>query len=141
MRSEAERSGSGLVGTRVLPVALTFVVLAAIWLPTLRSGHPWGDDFAHYIMQGQRIASLRGLSATNYVANPLTPQLAPPNVPPGASVLLAPVLTWRGLDFGAMKLWFAGLALAGFGVFYLYCRLFLPRAWAIVAVLLSALNP
>jgi hypothetical protein len=118
-----------------------FIMLAVLYIGTLRDGHRWGDDFAHYIMQAESIAKLEGITAPNYVVNPDVPTLAPQNVPPGASVLLAPVYKIWGLALTPMKIWFAVLTIAGFVVFYLFARLFLPSVWALAAVLISALNP
>ena len=69
----------------------------------LRPGHPWGDDFALYLMHARNLAEGRPYAATGYIYNPHYPQLGPPAYPPGTPVLLAPVWRLWGLNWTALK--------------------------------------
>jgi hypothetical protein len=79
----------------IVCIALAFVMLASLpWLV-----HPYYEanvetnDASMYILCAESLLSGHGYS---YVGEPFAIR------PPGMSVLLMPILHWRGLDFGAM---------------------------------------
>ena len=91
-------------------------------LATIRDGHNWGDDFAHYITHAQNLASGRPYAATGYLFD-RSAFIAPQAYPPGFPILLAPVYRVFGLNLVAFKVvvvvtWTIALLL--------FCRLFAP---------------
>ncbi len=75
-------------------------VLAVLSVPLFFIGvgntHDWGDDYAQYITEALNIASGRPFYESTYIYNPLNPEYAPPNYPPGFPLLLAPVVALFG---------------------------------------------
>ena len=90
------------------------------------------NDASMYILSAQSILSGQGYG---YLGQPFTIR------PPGMSMLLAPILAWRGLDFGAMHL-LIGL-FGAVGVLFLFAWM-RPRVGDAVAAALAVfvwLNP
>lgn len=120
--------------TKIVFFALAAVLLASLpWLV-----HPYYEanietnDASMYILSAEALLSGQGYA---YVGQPFTVR------PPGMSVLLAPILAWRGLDFGAMHLLVNLFGAAGILALFAWIR---PRVGAFVAAalgLLVWLNP
>lgn len=117
------------------------VFILTLWITTLREGHVWGDDFAHYIMQAENLARLESYVPKNYIVNPATSYLGPQIYPPGVSVVLAPVIKVFGRDFRAMKIWLAIWFVAGLVFLYLLSLEFLLPGWSLLVVVFFGLNP
>lgn len=124
-----------------LKLLALLLLLGAFEIATLRQGHPWGDDFAHYILQAKHLVQGDGMVGWEYLPNPEVLYLGPQTVPAGLSVLLAPFYAVFGLNFTAMKC-FEVLCML---VALLFIdRLFedrLPPGWRLCLVALIALNP
>jgi hypothetical protein len=91
-------------GRRGVVVVAVIVGAATIWqLATVRPGHPWGDDFAMYIMEARNIATFHSYTDTGFIYNPARPTYAPRAYPPGYPLVLAPVYRLFGLHFTPMK--------------------------------------
>lgn len=120
--------------SKIVFAALAFVMLASLpWLV-----HPYYEanvetnDASMYILSAQSLLAGHGYS---YVGEPFTVR------PPGMSILLAPLIYFRGLDFGAMHLLVNLLGAAGILAFFAWIR---PRVGAYVAAGLGLflwLNP
>ena len=120
---------------------LLVVVIGLVQMVTLRAGHTWGDDFAHYILQAKHMAAGDGFVAREYVPNPETLNLGPQTVPPGLSVLLLPVYAVSGLNLTAMKI---VLIVCLVITLVLLDGLFadrLPSGWRLALVALVGFNP
>ena len=116
-------------------------LIAFLQIASMRPGHTWGDDFAHYILQAKHLATLRGFVAWEYIPNPDVLNLGPQTVPPGLSVILAPLYAAFGLNLAAMKI---VLILIFAGGLYFLDGLFsdrLPQAWRYALILLVGLSP
>ncbi len=91
----ADERGSDVVSRRILAALAIVCIASSFWLV-----HPWYEasvetnDASMYILSAQ--ALLRG-EGYAYLGEPMIIR------PPGMSVLLAPVLAWRGLDFAALN--------------------------------------
>lgn len=70
----------------------------------LLPGHPWGDDFALYILQAKNIAGGHLNAPTGFIPNPEAPIYSPGTYPIGFPLLLAPVYAVFGLNFTAFKM-------------------------------------
>lgn len=105
-----------------------------------REGHPWGDDFAEYVMHARNLALGRPYAAIDYVYNPHYPQIGPPTYPPGCPVALAPLYWLWGLDLTAFKLEMVVFFLAFLGAVYLCFRQELGFPKTIALVLILGLN-
>src|SRR5436309_10610680 len=68
---------------------------------TLRPGHDWGDDFAHYIGHARNLVEGRPYRDTGYLFHPRVNN--PDTYPPVFPLLLAPVYMLRGLDLTSLK--------------------------------------
>jgi 4-amino-4-deoxy-L-arabinose transferase-like glycosyltransferase len=117
------------------------LLVAAIHVLALRSGHAWGDDFAQYLMHARNLAEGRPYAATGYVYNPQEPVVGPPTYPPGTAVILAPVYCLFGLNLTAMKAAMIACLLVFLGMVFLAFREELSLAERLILVLLLGLNP
>jgi hypothetical protein len=119
---------------RWLPLALLLVLCASLFW-TVRAAYEADietNDASMYLLSAQ--ALLRG-EGYAYLGQPFTIR------PPGMSVLFAPILAWRGLDFGALHLLVSAFGVAGAMLLYAWVR---PRAGAWAAAgcaLLLWFNP
>jgi hypothetical protein len=86
-----------------LIIALLVALLGVFYLATLRRGHPWGDDFAMYILQARNYASGAWSAPTGYIYNPHLPKIGPPSYPPVFPLMLAPLYRTWGLSLTPMK--------------------------------------
>lgn len=133
-RADADAAGESAPWTgldRALFAALVLGMLAS--LPALI--HPWYDprnDAAIYLLCTKSLLNGEGYA---FLGEPYTVR------PPGLSILLAPLVAWRGLDFHALNL-FVGLTGAAAAVcVFLLLR---PRVGSWVATAAAAvlhLNP
>lgn len=107
--------------------------LSSFWLV-----HPWYEagaetnDASMYVLSAQSLLRGEGYA---YLEQPMIIR------PPGMSLLLAPLLAWRGLDFAALNALVGLFAIAGTLLFYAWLR---PRTGALVAgaaALVLWLNP
>jgi hypothetical protein len=111
---------------------IVFAVLAAVMLASLPwLVHPYYEanvetnDASMYILSAESLLAGQGYS---YVGQPFTVR------PPGMSVLLAPILRFRGLDFGAMHLFVNLFGAAGILAMFVWLR---PRVGSYVAAALG----
>jgi hypothetical protein len=99
-----------------LTMGLLLALLAAIGtvhVVRLQPGHPWGDDFALYVLHARNLAAGIPYAQTGYVYDPHNPLVGPSTYPPISPLLLAPVYARFGLNFVALK----GVSVACFLVF------------------------
>ncbi|RYD55069.1 MAG: hypothetical protein EOP56_17000 [Sphingobacteriales bacterium] len=82
---------------------IPYLVVAVLCIPlfsiNIQSLHNWGDDFAQYIKQAQNIIEGKAYYESKYVFNPHELDYAPPQYPPGFSLLLAPFVKIWGVSF------------------------------------------
>ncbi len=123
-------------------IALFIAVAAAVFQwGTIREGHNWGGDFAHYILHARNIVEGQSYSDTGYLYNPNNPFLAPPTYPPLFPLLLAGVYAVFGLHLSAMKaLCILFFALALFTTFAML-RGRLPFRTRLAVVVVLGFNP
>lgn len=122
-------------------IAGTIAVLGGIHLTTLRPGHEWGDDFGLYVAHARNLAEGRPYADTGYVYNPQNAVVSPRSYPPIFPLLLAPVYHFFGLDLMAMKAFEVLLFILMLGVLAIVFRQRLPLPYALVCLVLFALNP
>jgi hypothetical protein len=134
--------GVSTVAPRAFPtLAVLLIFIAIVQILSIRSGHHWGDDFAHYILQAKHLATLHGFVADEYVPNPEVLNLGPQTVPPGLSVVLAPEYALFGLNLTAMKMVLIAIFTAGLWFLDGIFKDQLPPGWRFALVLIVALNP
>jgi len=90
------------------------LLICVFYILTIRSGQPWGDDFAMYVHETKNLSEGTPLGKTGYIYNPQRPWVGPKLYPPVFPVLLIPGYLMGGLrDLEPMKLevvlCFAGL--------------------------------
>ena len=116
---------------RAIFVALLVALLASLaWLV-----HPWFDavnDAALYLLTAKSIAAGEGYT---YLGSPFVIR------PPGFSVLLAPLVAWRGLDFYSVNLAVSLCGVLAIALFFLWTRERLGAPLAACAALVLWLNP
>lgn len=93
--------------------------------------HPWYDptnDGGMYLLTARSLLAGEGYAMLGI---PFTIR------PPGFSVLIAPLLAWRGTDFGALNTFVSLWGVAGCVAFYLWARMRLgwPLAWLLALYL------
>lgn len=119
---------------------LLLSVIGAAHVAELRPGHPWGDDFAMYILHARNLVERLPYAKTGYIFDPHSPETGPAAYPPLCPLLLAPVYARFGLDFVALK----GVSVGCFLVFLLGVglgfRRTLPRPALLALVVLLGLN-
>jgi hypothetical protein len=99
------------------------VGIGAVHVARLDASHPWGDDFAMYILHARNLAEGLPYAQTGYIPDPQH-FIGPPCYPPIYPLLLAPVYARFGLDFVALK----GVTVACFLGFLLVMGLAFRRA-------------
>lgn len=62
----------------------------------IHDSHLYGDDWAQYLKQALNIVNGLPYYSSGYIFNPLSLEYAPPQYPPGYSLLLAPVVYFTG---------------------------------------------
>ncbi|MBN1825693.1 MAG: hypothetical protein JW958_05445 [Candidatus Eisenbacteria bacterium] len=97
------------------------LLTAVLHLSTIRSGHDWGGDFAHYLRHAENIVDGRAYGETGYVRTPLMSYVSTSSYPPGFPLLLAPVRLVAGRSMLPFKVE---------GVLFLVGALALLRVWA-----------
>ncbi|HEX7433215.1 MAG TPA: hypothetical protein VF326_06130 [Anaerolineaceae bacterium] len=84
-------------------LALILAAVGGFYLATLRSGHPWGDDFSMYIAHARNIVQGVDYQATGYIYDRMFAVIGPRYYPPVYPLTLAPVVALFGLNLTAMK--------------------------------------
>jgi hypothetical protein len=110
-------------------------------LATIKRDHPWGDDFALYILEARNIAHWHDITDTGYIYNPTRPKLGPRAYPPGFPLLLVPVYSLFGLNLIAMKVEVIVLFLGAVFLLALVLRDDLSPSYLLVFALLLGLSP
>jgi hypothetical protein len=119
---------------------LPTIGITAFYLLTIRSGHPWGDDFAQFLQHAANLAANEPYSKQMYVVNPSL-SIGPPAYPPVFPLMLLPILKVAGLSFPAMKVFMAllfGAAVLSIGLAFSEV---LPEKQNLLLLLLLALAP
>jgi hypothetical protein len=120
---------------------LIVLITGLFYLMTIRPGHPWGDDFAMYILHAKNIASGKAYTDTGYIHNPRYAVLGPDAYPPLFPLVLSPVYRIMGLNLRAMKMLNILLFTA---LLFIVERLFrgqLPFHYRLAVIFVFAFNP
>jgi hypothetical protein len=128
---------------RLWVMALALLAVAT-WLMVVTAGHPWGDDWAGYLLQAHALAD--GAAASEVATNAVAMrggdvQIGPDAYPWGFPALLAVVGMASGWDFESLK-WIGLVSLLGvvLGTFVLARQL--VGSWlAAFAAIVVALRP
>lgn len=124
-----------------ITLLLAVAAYIAIGLATTTGHHPWGDDWAQYVMHAGNIASGKPYSDIGYVFNPDRPNVGPPNYPPGLPLLLSPFMALFGLDIRILKsVCFICLVL-GLAAAHRHLRTEFDTRTSLVAVGICAFHP
>lgn len=130
---------SDRVGTWLFLVLL--VCYFAYALTTITPEHPWGDDWAQYLLHARNLIQGHPYADIGYLFNPDFPNVGPPSYPPGLPLLLAAPLAAFGLNIFALKsVCFLVLVLGLLVAFRLF-RAHIGPTQAAIAVILFALHP
>ncbi|MEW6181451.1 MAG: glycosyltransferase family 39 protein [Chloroflexota bacterium] len=114
--------------------------ISVFYLLTLRSGHPWGDDFAQYIAHARNLAQGQPYTAIGILHNPAV-VLGPTAYPPLFPLLLAPFYAVFGLNLTAFKVVETACALSALWLFDVWLRERFQAPLRALAVLLAGLHP
>jgi hypothetical protein len=120
--------------------SISLVGVAIFYLFTLRSGHPWGDDFAQYIAHARNLAQGQPYTAIGILHNPGV-VLGPTAYPPLLPFLLAPLYALFGLNLTVFKLVGVACALGALWLFEIWLRERFQAPLRGLAVLLAGLQP
>jgi len=122
-------------------LALLLFANGLFFVLTIRAGHPWGDDFAHYLIHARNLAEGKPYTDTGYVVIAEEVTLGPQNYPPAFPALLAPVYLTLGLNLTAFKLLeIASFIAYLFTLWYLLAS-YLPPNWRLAAIALMGFQP
>jgi hypothetical protein len=119
-------------------IALVTVAATAVYLLTIRSGHPWGDDFVQYLQHSLNLSAGAPYGVQGYIANPER-SIGPAAYPPVFPFVLLPVVSVFGANFIALKVWMSvlfGLALAS--IAFAFEPLLKNRTWILIVLLAAA---
>jgi hypothetical protein len=118
-----------------LAAVLVILLVGLFHFATLREGHPWGDDFAQYILHARNLVTGVPYGAIGYIFNPYEIVTGPPAYPPVTALLLAPSYVLFGVDYFPMKLIMIACLLASLFFFWklIRRRLLLWQSLAVVA--------
>jgi 4-amino-4-deoxy-L-arabinose transferase-like glycosyltransferase len=137
MRTARNRITSDLV------MALSIAAITLLYILTIRTGHPWGGDFAMYIMNARNLVEGLDYKFTQYITTDFVPHdyIGPQAYPPVFPAMLAPIYALSGLDLWPMKV----LVIVSFGIaLWLMYRVLesqgMPRL-AMISVLLVGISP
>lgn len=126
-----------------LITALAIAAITLFYILTIRTGHPWGGDFAMYIMNARNLVEGLDYKFTHYITTDFVPHdyIGPQAYPPVFPAMLAPIYAWSGLTLWPMKV----LVIVCFGVaLWLMYRVLkqssMPKL-AMVSVLLVGICP
>ncbi len=89
-----------------LHICMTWCVIGAMvifYALTIRAGHNWNGDFAHFVHHAKNIVEENSYIDLNYIINPYN-WLSPISYPPVVPLLLVPIYFLFGLNLTAMKL-------------------------------------
>ena len=109
---------------------LWLLLLLPLVLVYIESTADWGDDFAIYIEEAQHIIQHRPFYLTHFKFFDYNNHYAPPYYTVGYPVLLAPVLSWVGLDMRLLNLYMSCWVLC-WGLLTIY---FVRRYYSIAVV-------
>ena len=115
-------------------------LVLCVYLMTLREGHPWGDDFAMYILHAKSILEGRPYSDIGFIPNPAA-IIAPRAYPPLFPLMMTPVIAWAGINLDALKLMIALLLALTIALFDVAFRDHLNIADRVIWIGLFAFNP
>ena len=127
------------------PFLLIIILLSlVISSATLTRGHEWGDDWASYVMQSKSILSNKTnefVERNTFTIFESSFQIGPVAYPWGYPLILAPMVTLKGVHALTLKLpgllFFAGFLIC----FYLLTKDRLTRTESLLLVSLFAFNP
>ncbi|MGE0100969.1 MAG: hypothetical protein AB7H86_01190 [Blastocatellales bacterium] len=143
--SAARNPGKEVVyaGSKGLKFGICLIILAVgvFYLSTIRSGHPWGDDFSLYILHAINIAEGRAYDQTGYLFNLSYPLTGPPTYPPVFPLLLTPIYRILGLNMTAMKVEVILLFLIFLYAAWLTFRDRLPTPYILLLIGAIGFNP
>jgi 4-amino-4-deoxy-L-arabinose transferase-like glycosyltransferase len=117
------------------------LILAAFHLFTLESGHPWGDDWALYVLHARNLVEGRPYADTGFIYNPAAPFYSPGVYPPGLPVLLAPIYVAAGLDLMLMKAVPLAAFIGALVLIALLARTMLPPHFTLALVAVVGFQP
>ena len=93
---------TGLIKRNIINL-LIVIISVIFFLITIKEGHEWGGDFAHYINHAINIATGIPYSDTGYIFNPNSAWFGPITYPPVFPAILAMVYLVFGFDLYSMK--------------------------------------
>ncbi len=108
---------------------------------TMNGTHPWGDDFAMYLMHADNIANGETYNETGFIYNYLAPTYAPQSYPPGFPLLLAPFETLFKDSYFAYKAYILFYFLLFLWLIYYYFKDKVSKVSVIAIVAIIAFCP
>lgn len=123
---------------RVLTILVGIFIVHVI---TLRSGQPWWDDFALYLLHARNLVEGLPYGETGYLYNPLNSFHSPAAYPPGLPLIIVPVYALLGPDLYAIRIVLLGLFVIGLLFFYWLIRSKQGDRLALLATMLLGLQP
>ncbi len=124
-------------------VWLPYAALAAVVVfygLTLRAGHPWGDDFAQYIVHAHNIVNGVAYTDIGVIHNPAV-LLGPRAYPPLFPLLLSPLVALFGINLTAFKILGMACALGALALFERWLRRYFNPAMRALIVALVGFSP
>lgn len=122
------------------PIAVALLLIAGLYVLTLREGHVWGGDNAMYVLHAQNLLSGQAYDDTGYVHNAESGRF-PVSYPPVFPLLLAPLVAIFGVAWTPMKLATIASFVAGLALLAVHERRWLGRTELIALLVVVGLNP
>jgi len=123
-----------------LLLAVALLLLAAVYVSTLRTGQPWGGDNAMYLLHARNLVDGTPYANTGYLYNAASGRF-PISYPPVFPLLLTPLLASFGVAWTPLKLATIACFIAGLALLAAHERSRLRRPELLGFILLVGLNP
>ena len=125
------------LNTIIMKWLLPVLLVIPVFIVGYHKGHPWGDDFAQYIMQAQNISRGHLTGYTQYVPDSNNLAYAPPAYPAGFPLLLAAFITLSNDHINTLVHWMMLVNVLYLIALYNYLRV-KTNVWAASVLLVIA---
>lgn len=122
---------------------MIILLIGLFFVSTIRDGHNWGGDFAHYIHHAKNIVEGENYSSIGYIYNDLYPKtnIAPKTNPPVFPIILSPIYMIFGLNLYIMKVVIVIFFMFSLYVIYLVAEKYLQFQYSLPLIILIGIHP
>lgn len=119
---------------------IILISVGVFHISTLREGHNWGGDFAHYLQHAKNISEGKPYAEFSYIYNPSTP-IGPTTYPPVFPLLISPIYGLFGVNLIVFKIITCILFICFLTTFYFFTKDQLPALYNLSLIAVLGFNP